>query len=170
MPTFRVASKTRPQPFTGQSAFEPLLLPANRPADRSPIRAFSVVEVVMARGVVGMLASGSSLLADASERHIKARISQFVHEELVEMPFSDLAGTLGSKSYSFDVEGSVLPNGSSDVRYIAEFGQPEAPEIAAGQPLANAVRIPVNVDYAPNGSRIAGRQSTFFVLINNRGR
>lgn len=120
--------------------------------------------------MIGMLASGSSLLADASERHIKARISQFVHEELVEMPFSDLAGTLGSKSYSFDVEGSVLPNGSSDVRYIAEFGQPEAPEIAAGQPLANAVRIPVNVDYAPNGSRIAGRQSTFFVLINNRGR
>lgn len=151
-------------------------------------RAFSLVEVVLALGVVSfavltllaLIPNGMGNFQKAQTNNVETQIVQQVNNELQNAPYSTLFDTNGAAlsaiteyRNSYDMEGELVTNAASEnpVLYtvtlnsylftnISSSGVPSSLTNSTGQALAQTVQINVNCHNQTN---------TFTTLIVNKG-
>lgn len=126
---------------------------------RASARAFSLIEVAMALGIVafaftallGMLPVGLGLFRSATDTSVASRIVQKVSGDLQQADFDTLTSVNGEILY-FDEQGtSVLASGQAI--YWVRVSIFSAPQLPGGTPAGgdNLARVVIQVAHNPSG-------------------
>lgn len=152
----------------------PLLIVKFRPPLRGKGRAFSLIEVILAIGVVtfsllvivSLLPTGLSVLQDANRQIVEAEIYYTVGAELGATQFDKVGDYVASRfPLYFDNEGIEMAAGGEPV-FTVQCSL-AAPELGTGELRRATVAIGYHRDPNSSGAGKVGRRT--FLLVNRGG-
>ncbi|SDT92838.1 Verru_Chthon cassette protein B [Verrucomicrobium sp. GAS474] len=128
--------------------------PLHRPARSRPGRAFSLVEVLLALGVVaigfigviGLMPVGLKTMRQATTLTVQSLILQQVVGSAEASPFTKLAAKFNNAKFYFDDEGGIQDGQDGKTRYwvttiVKDPTYPGSDKVVAAAPLSQALQM-----------------------------
>lgn len=144
------------------------------------VRAFSLVEVVLAIGVIsfcllavlGLMPVGLSTMRQAMDATIETQIVRQISGEALLTPFSQLGTTFSNKTFYFDAEGIEETGASDKTRYSAVTSLTNTAYPGSGDAtgITNSIStLRLDLVTAPNVNAKLKTTNTYNIRIPNSG-